>query len=153
MVGAEEAKMSRSHSPKTAKALARDQERIVSEWFESHFAKELRDQFPNQFAENVDRATVSKGFLKPLLQLLLGYLHSGDPVLRDLYLAERTRYAPHREGREVLARYFTELLPQHEATLLDAVPRSERAALLARLGDLHVPLCAAPSKDVLGWPW
>lgn len=149
MVDAEEAKMSRSHSPKTAKALARDQERIVSEWFESHFAKELRDQFPNEFAENVDRATVSKGFLKPLLQLLVGYLRSGDPVLRDLYLAERTRYAPHREGREVLARYFTELLPRHEATLLDVVPRSERAALLARLEDLHVPLCAAPSKDLL----
>jgi FkbH-like protein len=92
---------------------------------------------------------VSQGFLQPLLQLLVGYLDSGDPVLRDLYLAERARYAPHREGREVLARYFSELLPEHEATLLDAAPPSEREALLARLQELHLPLRAAPRKDVL----
>lgn len=84
MVHAEEAEMSRSHYPKTTESLARNQEQIVSEWFESHFAKELRDQFPNEFAENVDRATVRKGFLKPLLRMLVGYLRSGDPVLRDL---------------------------------------------------------------------
>ena len=53
-----------------------------------------------------------------MLDLLAEWYRTGNTVFRDLYLAERRRFAPHRDGIDTLTQYFKFLTPKQEAVLI-----------------------------------
>src|SRR5690606_24502344 len=68
-----------------------------------------------------------------------------DPILRDLYLGEWRRFAPHRAGLGVLVEYFRAILPEHEAAITARVA-DDGPAIREWLSALHAPLTAEPTR-------
>ncbi len=99
---------------------------IAREWYEKQFSDQVHSHFPNEYAEKASRDEVIEGHLLPMLDLLAEYASTGDSIYRDLYLAERKRYAPHRQGIDALRRYFSVILPMHEEALARTLPPNLR---------------------------
>lgn len=117
---------------------------VASEWYEKQFSAQMHSEFPNEYAEKASRDVVIERHLLPMLDLLAEYARTGDSIYRDLYLAERKRYAPHRQGRGTLRRYFSVVIPMHEEALARRLPASLRSILSA----LHEPLTQSAPKCV-----
>ena len=101
--------------PDLARHIAANRNAIASAWYEQQFNSDLLARFPNPYADEATKADVISGHLVPLIKLLEEFARTGDTVLRDLYLAECRRYAPHRDGLQTLRRYYRELVPLREA--------------------------------------
>src|SRR6185436_12921697 len=82
-----------------------------------------------------DRVTFQRTFLGPLLDLLSGWLATGEPGWRALYRDERLRYAPHRASPADRARFFGEILPEDERVVVAGVPADLRERLAANLAE------------------
>lgn len=121
--------------PVIAKHIQRNREQIASEWHRVQFCKEMHDQFPNPYAEDAQPDDVMQGHLLPMLDLLAQWYRTGNTVFRDLYLAERRRFAPHRDGLDTLTRYFALVTPKQEAALTAGLD-SEWAAAVRALTEL-----------------
>ena len=130
-----------------AKALATAIEgrraQLISACYDHQFSAQLLERFPNSYAAESDRKQVERGFLGPLLDVLAHYAKTGDPNFRQLYLAERRRYAPHRMGVDRLRDYFAAILPQDEKLLVHGLNGAEGAAR-DWLAELHAPLVSVP---------
>jgi len=125
--------------PDLAQYLVAHRDDIILAWYECQFNDELFRLFPNSFAESADKREVLDGHMAPLLSLLSEYARTGDIVYRDLYLAECYSYAPHREGIDILKRYFQAYMPAHIAA---ATGRAASPDWRTWMQDVHRPLTA-----------
>src|SRR5690606_8603423 len=99
----------------------------------------------NDFADQANRADVEQQYFEPLLELLASVAETDDPILRDLYLGEWRRFAPHRAGLGVLVEYFRAILPEHEAAITARVA-DDGPAIREWLSALHATLTAEPTR-------
>jgi FkbH-like protein len=133
-----------------ASILARRGE-ILSEWWDSQFDEGRIRRYAVEGVDGRDKDTLVRTFLDPLLNLLIGYVRTGEDRYQDAYLDERLRYAPHRASPLVRVRFFDEVLPADEAAIIGAsqLPSELPSALWAVLTEVHAPLRSAPSQSPL----
>ena len=87
-----------------------------------------------------------RSYLRPLLDLMVGYLRTGDPAYGYVYMDERCRMleeAPDGDRRDELR----ELIEGDSAGLAEAI--GPAAALDGALRDLHEPLLEPSSQPEL----
>lgn len=117
---------------------------LAKEWYEKQFSAQVHSQFPNEHAEKTPREEVIERHLLPMLDLLAEYASTGDSIYRDLYLAERKRYAPHRQGIDALRRYYSVVVPMHEEALARTLPQNLREVV----ANVHESLTESISQRV-----
>jgi FkbH-like protein len=122
---------------------------ILDAWYENQFATERLTRYELGEAQHVERTDVRKHFLRPMLELLLAYLGTGEDRFRDVYLDERLRFAPHRADPKTRRAFFAEVLPVDEEAVVAAADSQERAAVGRALTALHAPLVEAVRKDAI----
>ncbi len=130
-----------------AQALERHRHTLVAAWAASQFDADLLARYRVDGANEHQRATLLRGFIAPLLDLLIAYIRTGESRYKDVYLDERLRYAPFQAARETRVQFFRELLPADEDAMLQVLPARSplRDQLHSLLSELHQPLLAAPS--------
>lgn len=126
-----------------AASLERRRGEVISACYERQFSPQVLAQFENPFAAEANRLQVERGFLGPLLDVLIHYARTGSPEFRSLYLAERRRYAPHRGGADHLRDYFAAILPDEETLFVSGLNGAAEQAR-AWLSQLHRPLVSKP---------
>lgn len=136
---------------KLASLIERAQPRILQRWYDNQFdEKRLRD-FEIAGVEHLEKSTVTRLFLTPLLKLLLAYLRTGEPDYRDVYLDERLRYAPHSSDISVRAAFFGAVIPPDEQTVIEESGADPKLAddLGAFLAQVHEPLLASQAPNTV----
>jgi FkbH-like protein len=113
---------------------------IVEAWTVTQFDADRLKRWQVAGVEHQDRASFQRGFLGPLVDLLAGWLATGEPGWRALYRDERLRYAPHQASPADRARFFTEILADDEGSVLTGAPAALRTTLAGELRDVHMPL-------------
>lgn len=114
--------------------------RIIEAWTDTQFDRARLMRWQIAGVQDQDRHTFQRTFLGPLLDLLTGWLTTGESGWRALYRDERLRYAPHQASPGDRARFFGEILPDDERAVLASVPASLRERLAVDLTDVHAPL-------------
>ena len=127
-----------------ASALRVKQSSLVTSLYRSQFSPDIHRRFPNSFAEEASPQIVQDRYFRPMIELLAIYATTGDRTYRDVYLSEWRRYAPHREGRDVLRQYFQEIVPAYIETLREHINGGKDVA--EWLNELHSPLLT-PSRE------
>jgi FkbH-like protein len=119
--------------------------RILEAWAATQFDPDRVARWQIAGVDGHDRSALQRTFVGPLLDLLTGWLASGESRWRALYLDERLRYAPHHASPADRARFFAEVLPRDEEVLLAGVTADLQTRLRAALVELHAPL-VIPSR-------
>jgi FkbH-like protein len=119
---------------------------IVDRWYACQFDPERLRRFEIAGVNNVERQTLVDLFLTPLLNLLTGYLRSGDASYQDVYLDERLRYAPHTADITVRESFFSEVLPSDEDAIIREITQ-DGELLRTFLTRLHAPLLSSSAED------
>lgn len=130
-----------------ARHIGRARRELAETWCANQFASGLVERFPNPYAEDVDRTALIGRFYEPLLDLLADAARNDNGVTQALYVAERRRYAPHRDGQEVLARFFSELLPADTAALLTDLEVRHHGDARQWLEEVHRPLVHTAARQ------
>lgn len=120
--------------------LQTDRARIIEAWTDTQFDGDRLKRWQVAGVDGQDRPTFQRTFLGPLLDLLTGWLATGESGWRALYRDERLRYAPHRASPADRARFFGEILAADERVVLASVPATLRERVSAELIDVHAPL-------------
>ncbi len=128
-----------------AQSWRREGNTLAATLYAQQFAAEVRGRYPNEFADQAARTDVESQYFGPLVELLASHAESDDPTLRDLYLGEWRRYAPHRLGLTVLSDYYREVLPLQEQALA-AASGGDAADVRSWLQAVHRPLVVPPDR-------
>lgn len=129
-------------APDLADRISAHRAAIIAGWYANQFSADIFAKFPNAFAQKASETDVKNRHLRPLVDLLIEFNRTGDSVYRELYLAERRRYSPHREGNERLTSFFRTVLPIDEEVVGNLLGTTARAWL----HDIHEPL-VTPSQN------
>lgn len=123
---------------------------IVAAWTRNQFASDRLARYGIADTMDAPRSDLARCFVRPLFDLLVAHLETGEARYRQVYLEARTRYAPQRVMPSVRAAFFEEVLPGDEAALAARLPEGAlRVALAAAITALHEPLRRRPmSADV-----
>lgn len=113
----------------TASRILHNRRRIAREWYRVQFCQQIHNLFPNPYAEEASEEEAIDSHLVPMLGLLAEWFRSGNVVFRDLYMAERRRFAPHRDGVDVLTEYFKVLAPLQESILKEVLGHEASSAV------------------------
>jgi FkbH-like protein len=117
-----------------------NRDRIVRAWTETQFNRERLSRWQVAGVNGQESAYFEQAFVGPLLDLLTGWLATGEPRWCAVYRDERLRYAPHQASPSDKASFFGEILPVDEEAVLAGAHPSVREWLAQELSDLHAPL-------------
>ncbi len=136
--------------PELARHIRERRTELAREWYEAQFSAPILSQFPNEYATKAERSTVVERHMLPMLDLLAEYARTGDSAYLDLYLAERKRYAPHRDGLDTLRKYFSIVVAAHEEALTRTMPAKLRDIISQVHASLTRPLATRVRMLVIG---
>jgi len=120
--------------------LQANRERIIAAWTETQFDRARLTRWQVAGVNGQENGYFERAFVGPLLDLLTGWLATGESRWRALYRDERLRYAPHQTSPSEKARFFHEILPQDELAVLAGAAAEVRDRLMTELSDVHAPL-------------
>ena len=121
---------------------------IIGRWYSSQFDPSRIQRYGIVGVR--DRSSMEQSFLSPLLDLLIAAIRSNERRYREVYLDERLRYAPHQADPAVIAEFFSELLPNDETAILEAIGDDASAeAFRGFLDALHAPLRDLRGEDAI----
>ena len=118
--------------------LLKNRARIIDAWTTTQFNRARLTSWRIVGVDGQDCLAFQRTFLGPLLDLLTGWLATGEAAWRALYRDERLRYAPHQASPGDRARFFGEILPDDEQAIVASVPVKLRERLAAALTGVHV---------------
>jgi FkbH-like protein len=127
---------------------------LVTAWAATQLQPERLRRYAVEGAEETRHDALVRGFIAPLLELLIAYIRTGESRYRDVYLDERLRYAPFRAAPATRMAFFREVLPPDEDAVLRLLPAGSHLQRHVRslLAELHEPLVTAvpgPTLHVL----
>jgi FkbH-like protein len=131
------------------RTLKAKREAVMNEWYQTQFNAERVASFGVRTPSDTP-AVLKDSFIRPLFDLLLLHLETGDDNALQVYRDERLRYAPHQADRATRRRFFAEILAPDEAALLAPLAEPEKAWLAQQLKRIHEPLLAEGAKSTLG---
>ena len=117
-----------------------NREQIIAAWTQTQFDRARLTRWQVAGVNGQGNGYFERAFVGPLLDLLIGWLSTGESRWRALYRDERLRYAPHQASPNDKARFFEEIIPEDELAVLAGAPPDVRKRLMAVLADLHAPL-------------
>lgn len=125
-----------------AASISNNKEAILSQWYINQFIDKSLDKWKISGIKSINRDQAIDSYLKPLINLLIGYLNTEQIAFLYGYLDERLRYAPHRESPEVRASFFSEILNKDEKSILSNLNLSQdqKYEIVELLQTLHSPL-------------
>ena len=121
---------------------------IIRRWYSNQFDPSLIQRYG--IVGIHDRGSMERSFLSPLLDLLIAVVGSDEDRYRAVYLDERLRYAPHQADPAVIAKYFSEILPNDEETIMDELgDEASVDSFRGFLDALHAPLRDHCAEDAI----
>lgn len=121
-------------------SLSAIREKVIETWYANQFSAKVLREFRSEYAEGAHKEEVVERFLRPLYALLIEYARTGNSLYKDVYQSERRRYAPHKEGNRALARYFAQVLPADESSLVSHFLGAESDRMTGWSREIHRPL-------------
>jgi FkbH-like protein len=121
---------------------------VLEAWHRSQFDSDRLSRYQVVNSYENDRDAAFRHFLRPLYDLLVEHIRTGEARYRDVYLDERLRYAPHQAKPAVRAAFFTEVIAADEAALRSECPVELETPLRAVLAQVHASLVVAPKQPV-----
>jgi FkbH-like protein len=128
--------------------LSKHEAALVDDWFRVLFDPSRLATYQIAGVQQDGNDSLKKPYVTPLVRLLARYFATGDRRMRSVYRDELLRYSLHRAAPQIRVRYFEEILPGLEESVLAYLP-SQREHAQALLREVHAPLLLPPHGKTL----
>jgi len=126
------------------KSLVRKQKSLlVDTCLQNILCRSMNDKY-GITTPSVDKDWLRNKYCIPLFKLLIDSFDS--PNIKQVYLDERLRYAPHKLNPEVRAHYFQDILNIEIDVLVSMIPDREKNKVIGEWLDFHKELIELDSK-------